>query len=104
MASEMTEPEVRHEADRQRFVIEIGDAVALLTYAVVDEATLNYNHSFVPPALRGRGLAGVLTRHALGYAAAQGLKVVPSCPYVGRYIEKHPEYAHLLRHSGAPDA
>ena len=100
----MSEPAVQHDAARQRFVIQIGDAVGLLSYSVVDETTLDYNHTFVPPALRGRGLAGVLARHALDYAAESGFKVVPSCPYVSRYIEKHPKYAHLLRHSGAPDA
>jgi len=28
---------------------------------------------------------------------AQGLKVVPLCPFVAGYIAKHPEYADLLR-------
>lgn len=97
----MSDPEVRHEAARQRFVIEIGDAVGLLSYAVVDEQTLDYNHTFVPPELRGRGLAAILARHALDYAAEHGLSIVPSCPYVSRYIDKHPEYAGLVRHSGA---
>ena len=35
----------------------------------------------------------------LAYAAAQGLKVRPDCPFVKAYIDKHPEYqANSLAH------
>ncbi|OAU94488.1 GNAT family N-acetyltransferase [Moraxella catarrhalis] len=33
-----------------------------------------------------------MVKHILDDAAAKGLKVDPVCPYVRKYIDKHPEY------------
>jgi predicted GNAT family acetyltransferase len=49
---------------------------------------LDFYRTFVPDALRGRGVAAVLTRHALDYAAQEGYTVIPSCSYVEWYIER----------------
>ena len=58
-----------------------------------------YLHTIVPKELAGRGIGGTLVRHILDYAAAQGLKVRPDCPFVKAYIDKHPEYqANSLAH------
>ncbi|HLT44942.1 MAG TPA: GNAT family N-acetyltransferase [Luteimonas sp.] len=53
-------------------------------------------HTGVPPALRGRGLAGQLVRAALEYARAQGLAVEPRCSYAAEWIRRHPGYGDLL--------
>ncbi|WP_202842734.1 GNAT family N-acetyltransferase [Luteimonas saliphila] len=53
-------------------------------------------HTFVPAALRGRGIAGQLVRAALDHARAEGLAVVPACPYAAGWIERHPVYADLV--------
>ncbi len=50
----------------------------------------------VPEAAGGRGIAGQLTRHALDWARARGLKVDPVCPYVKTWIQRHPDYQDLL--------
>ena len=50
----------------------------------------------VDEAYSGQGHAGTLARSALDDARSRGLSVVPSCPYVASYIEKHPEYADLV--------
>ena len=89
--------EVRHDAAAHRFALEIEGSTAVLEYAQVDAGTLDYRHTFVPPALRGRGLASVLTEHALRYARDHALKVVPTCPFVSKYVERHPEYRTLLK-------
>ena len=58
-----------------------------------------YLHTIVPKELAGRGIGGTLVKHILDYAAAQGLKVRPDCPFVKAYIDKHPEYqANSLAH------
>jgi uncharacterized protein len=46
--------------------------------------------------LRGGGIAGRLTAGALDLARSQGIKVIPRCPYVVNYIERHPQYQDLL--------
>lgn len=58
-----------------------------------------YLHTIVPKELGGRGIGATLVKHILDYAAEQGLKVRPDCPFVKAYIDKHPEYqANSLAH------
>ena len=53
-------------------------------------------HTGVRDRYEGQGLAGQLARRALDDARAEGLRVVPLCPYVAGYITKHPEYQDLV--------
>jgi predicted GNAT family acetyltransferase len=49
----------------------------------------------VDRAIEGRGVAGALTRAALEWARAEGLRVEPLCPYVDAWMRRHPEFAGL---------
>ena len=53
-------------------------------------------HTVVPPAFEGKGVGSALAKAALGYAREHGLKVKPLCPFIARYIQKHPEWADLV--------
>jgi uncharacterized protein len=86
---------VEHNADASRFEIRFGDELARVQY-VTRGSTLVFTHTEVPVALEGHGIAGRLARHGLEYARANGLSVVPQCPYVRHFIEQHPEYADLV--------
>ena len=44
----------------------------------------------------GRGFGSRLAAAALENAAREGLEVVPLCPFIARYIKRHPEYEQLL--------
>ncbi len=55
-------------------------------------------HTGVRDAYEGQGLAGQLARRALDDARAEGLKIVPLCPYVAAYLEQHPEDQDLVDH------
>ena len=52
-------------------------------------------HVVVPRPVEGRGIAAALTKFALDAARAEGLRVVPQCPYAAHYMERHPEYEDL---------
>lgn len=58
--------------------------------------TIVFTHTIVPKAIEGRGVASKLIRAALDSVRDQGLRVVPQCPFVRAYIERHPEYRDLL--------
>lgn len=88
--------EVEHDVPRQRFVAPIEGEEAVVEYTRPDERTMDLHRTFVPPAGRGKGLAGLLVRAALDHASAEGLRIIPTCPYVAGFIEKHDEYAHLV--------
>ncbi|HET7738425.1 MAG TPA: GNAT family N-acetyltransferase [Tepidiformaceae bacterium] len=53
-------------------------------------------HTEVPRAIEGRGIAAELAKHGLEWARAEGLAVVPRCPYVRSYLDRHPEYQDLV--------
>jgi predicted GNAT family acetyltransferase len=55
-----------------------------------------YLHTVVPPALEGHGVASKLADAALRDARARHQTVVPRCPFVAAYIERHREYQDLL--------
>ena len=54
------------------------------------------NHTFVPPEMRGRGVAQQLVEALVEDARAQGFKIVPQCSYVDALFRRHPEWADLL--------
>ena len=87
---------VRHEPQARRFVIDTEGGPAYLSYRERKDHVLDLDSTYVPPASRGGGIASQLTAHALRYAAERGYRVVPSCPFVGTYMKRHPEYRDLL--------
>jgi predicted GNAT family acetyltransferase len=88
-------PTVRHDAAASRYEIKLAGGAALAEY-ILDGPRLVLTRTFVPPALRGRGLAELLVRAALHDARAHGRRVVPQCSYVAAFIARHPEFQDLL--------
>jgi len=93
--SSASSPAVQHQPDADRFEIAMDNASAVLEYKR-ETGLVIFTHTFVPPALRGKGLAEILVRAALTWAQAEGYKVVPECSYVARFISLHPEYHDLI--------
>jgi predicted GNAT family acetyltransferase len=88
--------DVRDNTQRHRFELDADGHVAF-SYYQRDGATLTVMHTEVPKELNGKGIGSRLVRGVLEIARAQALKVVPRCPFVAAYIDKHPEYADLLK-------
>ncbi len=88
-------PAVQHNATAQRYESGDGAHLAVLEY-ILDDGRLTLTHTFVPPELRGQGIAEALVRAALKDAQSAGQKIIPACAYVARFIERHKEYQSLL--------
>lgn len=86
---------VRHDEEAQRFIIPLEEGKAILDYDKRG-SELDYKHTYVPEAGRGRGIASRLADRALEYAKENGYKVKPSCPFVRSYIDRHEEYASIV--------
>ena len=50
-------------------------------------------HTEVPEELGGRGIGGLLVQAALDRAVAEGLTIVPLCPFARSWLERHPDAA-----------
>ena len=88
--------DVRNNTDKNRYELSVDGHLAATYYRIADDV-ITFVHTEVPDALAGRGVGGKLVKGALDQVRAAGLKVVPQCPFVRAYIEKHPDYADLLK-------
>ena len=86
---------IRHEPEARRFAADVGGKTAYITYRERDGDVLDLDHTYVPREHRGGGIASQLTARALEYARESGYRIVPSCPFVAAYLERHPEYREL---------
>ena len=77
-----------------------ADQPAVLTWRAMGPLRIA-DHTFVPPAMRGQGVAQVLVEALVADAREQGFKIVPQCSYVEALFRRHPEWADLL---AAPDS
>lgn len=89
--------DVEHRSDERRFVAVVDGCENYLSYAPLGDDTVDFRHTWVDPSLRGRGVGERIVRTALDHARDQGLRVVPSCWYVGAVVRRHPEYRPVLR-------
>jgi len=87
---------VTNNAEAGRFEVQLDGHVAYAEYRVLQSGVL-FPHTEVPAALEGRGVGSALVRAGLDFARAQGVKVMPVCPFFAGWIRKHPE-AHDLVH------
>ncbi len=81
--------------ERGRFTLAVDGGVAELGFTRSDQRVM-LNHVRVPEAAGGKGIAGLLTRHALDWVRNQGARAVPICPYVRSWIDRHPDYQDLV--------
>lgn len=78
-----------------RFEAHSEHGVAHLKYVARGDV-LDLVHTEVPQEAEGQGIGAALARAALDHARSAGKKVIPSCPFVRAYIERHGEYADLV--------
>jgi uncharacterized protein len=98
MTLEVTENAVAH-----RFEIAVDGALAGFTqYRPVDVHTWDFFHTEIDPALEGRGLASQLIGRTLDQLRARRIALVPSCPFVRGYLDKHSEYVAMVPVSQRP--
>lgn len=84
--------DVQHDAQEQRYYAVLEGHESEVAYAEEGDGSRNFHHTFVPPELRGQGVAEKIVRHALDDTRKQGLRYTASCPFVVAFLERHPEY------------
>jgi predicted GNAT family acetyltransferase len=81
---------------QHRYELAVDGHIAATYYEISGEI-ITIVHTEVPPELGGKGIGSKLIKGALDQVRTDGLKVIAQCPFVKAYIEKHPEYADLLK-------
>lgn len=80
-----------------RYVIGLAPGIeAEMTFRRSGDRAMIINHTEVPPAFEGRGIAARLVLAAIADARAEGFKITPVCSYVAAQFRRHPEWQDLL--------
>lgn len=98
---------VRHEPHQNRHVAvdaASGRQVGMLVDHVADGQHLLV-HTEVAEDVGGMGVASSLVRQVLDTIRDEGGRIVPRCPFVRGFLDRHPEYRALVvdERRGVPD-
>jgi predicted GNAT family acetyltransferase len=88
--------EVRRNDADGRYELWVDGELAGIADFHVDGDTVVLPHTEIDPGRRGQGLGAILVKGALDDIRHAGRTVVPTCWYVGQYIDEHPEERDLL--------
>jgi hypothetical protein len=88
--------EIVNNRAHHRFELTVDGHLAA-TYYKLSDGVITFIHTEVPPELGGKGIGSRLIKGALDQVRAEGLKVIAECPFVKAYIDKHSDYADLLK-------
>jgi predicted GNAT family acetyltransferase len=80
----------------QRFEVFADDELAGAAYYRMEGEALAFTHTEVEDEYEGHGVGSKLAAEALSEAKERGLEVLPYCPFIRGYIEKHEEYRELV--------
>ncbi|MEB7504363.1 GNAT family N-acetyltransferase [Arthrobacter koreensis] len=89
---------IQHNPAEHRYeAINDGDGTVAGFAAYRDQpGSRAFTHTQVSDAYQGQGIASELVRFAADDVRAAGLRLVPYCPYVARWLKKHPEYSGIV--------
>jgi hypothetical protein len=93
----MTDVATSHNPDASRYEAHLdGELAGFAEYELTDQLVI-FTHTQVEDAYEGHGVGSALARFALDDVRASGTrKVLPLCPFIKGWIEKHPDYADLV--------
>jgi predicted GNAT family acetyltransferase len=84
--------------DRHRYEAMVDGALAGFAVYRDDGGTRVFLHTEVFPEFEGQGVGSALARGALDDVRAAGRSLVPLCPFIRSYVDRHPAAADLVDH------
>ena len=81
---------------RHRYEVRRGEQVlGFVTYRR-EPGRITFLHAETDRSEHGRGIGSQLAAGALDDARSQGLAVVPRCPFIAEFIDRHRSYEDLV--------
>lgn len=93
MTDEHVEPVVLDAPSLHRYEVRLGTELAGFTEYLDRDNQRIFFHTEIGKPYGGRGLASLLIHDALAETVARGKRIVPVCPFVAGYLEKHDDFA-----------
>ncbi|MCU1457547.1 MAG: GCN5-related N-acetyltransferase [Actinomycetia bacterium] len=88
--------EVQDNPDQGRFEIHVDGELAGYARYLRRAGRIILVHTEIDGAFEGQGLGSKLAAGVLDDVRSRNLKVVPLCPFMAKYIERHPDFADLV--------
>lgn len=79
-----------------RYVYTTPEGTAELTFSKVGADLIIIDHTGVPAAFRGQGVAAMLVERAVADARAAGKSIMPLCSYAAAQFRRHPDWVDVL--------
>jgi uncharacterized protein len=87
---------VRDNPEERRYEARLGSEVVGYIAYRFEPGRMTLVHTEVDPAFEGQGIASRLVAGALDDIRDRELSLVPVCPFVRSYLQRHPEHADLV--------
>ncbi len=75
---------------KERFEIYRDDTLAGFVLYEREPDRITFIHTEIDPSFNGQGLGTELVSQVLAVVRQEGLSVVPMCPFVRQYMQRHP--------------
>ena len=86
-----------HNSEEHRYEARVDGELAGFVQYRQSVGLVNLFHTEVDDRFEGQGVGSALARFALDdLRADDSVRVVATCPFIVKWIEKHPEYADAL--------
>ena len=89
---------VHDDGEHDRYVVEVDGKVAGYTVYHIRGGRHFFVHTEIKLRFGGHGVGSVLARYALDDVKAKGGMIIPICPFIRAFVDKHPEYESLVDH------
>ncbi|XP_075880031.1 protein NATD1 [Nelusetta ayraudi] len=88
---------VEHDKKGRQFVIRLNGSHdrAVLLYEYIGKKLVDLQHTEVPDAYRGRGIAKHLAKAAMDFVVEEDLKAHLTCWYIQKYVKENPQPQYL---------
>ncbi|MCR9224681.1 MAG: N-acetyltransferase [Hyphomonas sp.] len=80
-----------------RYTVRINGEEAEMTYSRAGSTRIIIDHTGVPDSMRGLGVGKHLVEAAVNDARAEGLKIIPLCPFAKATLAKHAEWQDVVQ-------
>jgi uncharacterized protein len=96
MTASSGEHVIEHLEAQHRFRLSVDGAEAVVLDYSEQPGIRDITHTYSDPRFRGTGVASELVQFVFDDARAQGLKIIPSCPYIPVWVSRHPAENDLI--------
>ena len=88
--------DIRDNPEQNRYEAYVGSALAGFATYHSQPGLVTILHTEIEPKYEGLGIGSELVRRMLDDIRGEGTRVLPVCPFVLAFLQRHPQYADLV--------